>query len=274
MRNSSCDWVGARLALWVGDRHCIDSGALDTDGGDLRCEDRRLIEEHLRVCFSCRSHQHALERALSALWVAADQLPVNSASSSLWPMLKQRIGDNHTSEFVPEPHAASASSARPKPALATLDSDRPLHRAWIRDNMREVFAIALGHRSRAQNGLVLLGSLTIAAALLLVVALPMLQRQRSAAERRIGINTAPLGKSISVQKADDQTADAVIESTDSADSPTNQLAEAEITRTADTTGSPSDSARTTKNASKARFGYDLEHGIPALPDAHGSKPVY
>ena len=58
MGRSSCDWVRAWLPLLVD-----DSDGLACEGNDLNAEDRRLIEQHLAECSSCRQHQAALEES-------------------------------------------------------------------------------------------------------------------------------------------------------------------------------------------------------------------
>ena len=91
MGNRECEWIGARLPLWVdnGDRN----GSAEAHGerGDLTAKERREIEQHLVDCARCRSHRVALEQALGALAVAASHLPVLSDAPSLWPLLEQRI---------------------------------------------------------------------------------------------------------------------------------------------------------------------------------------
>ena len=93
MGNRECEWVGARLPLWVdnGDRN--GSAEAHGDRGDLTARERRQIERHLVDCARCRHHRMALEQALGALAVAATHLPVLSEAPSLWPLLERRIAN-------------------------------------------------------------------------------------------------------------------------------------------------------------------------------------
>ncbi|MGA9923914.1 MAG: zf-HC2 domain-containing protein, partial [Isosphaeraceae bacterium] len=86
MGRSSCDWVRAWLPLLVD-----DSDGLACEGNDLNAEDRRLIEQHLAECSSCRQHQAALEKAISVLSIAAADMEVELRTPSLWPRLEERI---------------------------------------------------------------------------------------------------------------------------------------------------------------------------------------
>src|SRR5206468_8655959 len=89
MANPACEWVRARLPLWVGD----GDGPTEPgdEGGDLSIEDRRSIDRHLDACPTCREHRIALEQALGALARAAAMLSVPPDTPSLWPTLEPRI---------------------------------------------------------------------------------------------------------------------------------------------------------------------------------------
>ena len=86
MGTASCERVRQWLPLLVD-----DSDGLACEGNDLNAEDRRLIEQHLAECSSCRQHQAALEKAISVLSIAAADMEVELRTPSLWPRLEERI---------------------------------------------------------------------------------------------------------------------------------------------------------------------------------------
>lgn len=97
MGNRECEWIGDRLPLWVENGDCDDSMEGRGERGDLTARERQEIEQHLARCARCHSHRLALERALDALAIAANQLPIGPDMPSLWPLLEQRIADHVTS---------------------------------------------------------------------------------------------------------------------------------------------------------------------------------
>jgi hypothetical protein len=55
---------------------------------------------------------------------------------------------------------------------------------------------------------------------------------------------------------------------------TDELVQTDVARPIEQPGTGATSATELKPTSPARFGYDLDHGIPMPPDARDSKPVY
>ena len=138
MGNRECEWVGARLPLWVdnGDR----GGPADADGerGDLTARERRQIERHLVDCAVCRHHRMALEQALGALAVAASHLPVRSEAPSLWPLLERRIANRDANAAGRWPRVVDVLADQSIQPWGNLDSVRPLRQAWMRDTLGEM----------------------------------------------------------------------------------------------------------------------------------------
>ena len=91
MSNRECNWVRARLPLWVDNGDGTGQSEAHGEGGDLSVRERRQIERHLASCSTCRHHAAGLEHALGALAVAANHLPFLVESPSLWPLLECRI---------------------------------------------------------------------------------------------------------------------------------------------------------------------------------------
>ncbi len=91
MGNRECEWVDARLPLWVGNGDRNGPTEAEGERGDLTASERHQIERHLVDCALCRHHRMALEQALCALAAAATDLPVVPEAPSLWPLLERRI---------------------------------------------------------------------------------------------------------------------------------------------------------------------------------------
>jgi len=273
MGNPACEWVRARLPLWVDVSD--DPTERNGEGGDLSTEDRRSIERHLRACPSCRQHRTALDQALGALAIAAAALPVPPDDRSLWPMLERRIETYQartSSRWLRAVHGIADRGIR---AWAVLDGERPLRLAWMRDGLRE--AIAGRERSmtgpRRRTGLVL--GLSVAAAVLaLLIGFPAASRQLADAESTIRANATPLAGRVDPPVQPQAEPPAISEPGDDRDIPANQLAQAEPIAAPEPTASGLDGTPASKAGAPPRFGYDLEHGIPMPPDARDSKLVY
>jgi len=83
MGNRECEWVAARLPLWVDNGDCNGLAESEGDRGDLTAKECHQIERHVVGCAHCWHHRMALEQALGALAVAATDLPVLSEAPSL-----------------------------------------------------------------------------------------------------------------------------------------------------------------------------------------------
>jgi len=118
-----------------------------------------------------------------------------------------------------------------------------------------------------------LGLGLIASLLIAVIAVPGLWREWSSAQSIIKANASPLadrgaspGERASELRPDPSRSD---------DSETqDELVQADVARPVEPPGGGGTSSTEPKSAAPARFGYDLEHGIPMPPDARESKPVY
>ncbi len=122
MGNRECEWVGARLPLWVDNDVRNGSAEADGDRGDLTARERRQIERHLVDCAVCRHHRIALEQALGALAVAATHLPVLAEAPSLWPLLERRIANRDADARGRWPQVVSVLTGQPIQSWGNLDS--------------------------------------------------------------------------------------------------------------------------------------------------------
>ncbi len=124
MGNPACEWVRARLPLWVG----VNDDPTERNGerDDLSPEDCQSIEEHLGACPSCRQHQADLERACHALAECRRLL--------CWlPLMPRRSGRCSRRGWRPMMHAparhgferCTGSPTEGSRALTDLDGERP-----------------------------------------------------------------------------------------------------------------------------------------------------
>jgi hypothetical protein len=259
--DAGCNWVRARLPLWVGDLDVRTDG--NCEGGDLNSVEHERIERHLEHCATCRRHRTNLERALETLAAGAADLPVEPQTPSLWPALKRRIQDRH--------QPAPSRWIRVARALTT---DQAVRRAWARDSLQAIFAsrgsdsLRSKQRARLALGLSLIASLLIA-----VIMVPGLWREWAIAQSTIKANASPLADRGASPK--EGALEPRPEPTRSDDSQVqDEVVQAELIRPVEPTGGGVNSSAEAKPASPARLGYDLEHGIPMPPDARESKPVY
>jgi hypothetical protein len=270
MGNRECEWVGARLPLWVdqGDHNTL----ANTRGNrsDLTARERRQIERHLVDCATCRHHCAALEQALGALAVAATQLPVLPESSSLWPLLERQIADRDTRAARRWPQV-DGRSIRP---WRSLNSMRPLRQAWTDDTLREV--LSGQNRPKPESKRFLSSTLKISVAVAVLVALigiSVARQQWKNAQSIILANSVPVADPVFVPMVIDAPPLEIADRDDD-DVPVNQLAEAEPSRPTESPTSRIDAAAAPKPSPHTRFGFDLEHGTPMPPDTREAKPVY
>jgi hypothetical protein len=272
MANSSCEWIRTRLALWVGDRYG-DGQTSAADGGDLCPDDRQEIDRHLGSCVSCQQDRAALEHALQNLWDSADHLPIEPVERSLWPALEDRLANTDFNQPLRHSRFGRGAADQSGRAWAALDGERPLRRAWNRDTLREAFH---GPKRRLRAGRwvpnPLVAASVAACFLVLVIAVPLLHQQRNDAQNAILVNAAPVVIRALPAIASDESMPETVASAGSDDAPTNELAEADAGHSPETPATTLDSIP--KKTSSTRFGYDLEHGIPAIPDTREAKPVY
>jgi hypothetical protein len=270
--DAGCDWVRARLPLEMGDRDSRSDR--NGEGGDLSLLEHQRIERHLDHCSTCRRYGSALKRALATLDAAAAELPVEPQAPSLWPALKRRIEDLHQpapSRWIRVVRAFTDLCAR---GLTDFTSDQAVRRAWARDSIRATFAIRendrLGSNQRVKLvfGLGLIATLSIA-----VLAVPPLWREWANAQSTIKTNASPLTDRVA--SSGESAGEPRPEPSRSDDKePQDELVQADVARPVETPGGGVNSSTEPKPATPARFGYDLEHGIPMPPDARESKPEY
>ncbi len=90
MSETSCEWVRDWLPLLS---HASDD--LSAEQTELVIEERERIAHHLDGCPACRSRQVALEQVAQILSIAASRPPVMMDTPSVWPVLEQRMQQQH-----------------------------------------------------------------------------------------------------------------------------------------------------------------------------------
>jgi hypothetical protein len=274
MGNRECNWIHARLPLWVENAEVQGRPEAHGERGDLSLRERRLIERHLATCAKCGQYRASLDQALGALAAVATQLPVLSEAPSLWPTLERRIAGRSVKAMSRWRKAARAlgnPSVRPS---GDLDGVRPLRPAWTQDTIRE--ALAGGNREQPGSKRLaeLFVKLSVAAAVVVaVVGLSVMRQQWKIAQSTIAANSVPLAEPVVLSTVVDEPPQ-VITQQDQGDTPVNQLAEAEPPRLAEPSSPAVDAAAAPKSPPNTRFGFDLEHGTPMPPDSREPKPVY
>ncbi len=270
--DAGCDWVRARLPLWLGDRGVRTDG--NGEGGDLSSLEHQRIERHMDHCDMCCRHRSELERALAILAVAAADLPVEPQAFSLWPDLKRRIEEFHQPAPSRWARVALAFTDRWRCGLTGVTTDQPVRRAWDRNRLQAIFTsradrpIGSNHRVGLLLGLGLIASVLIA-----VIAVPGFWREWANAQSTITANAlppadrgSPPGERAIEPQPDPSRWDDV--------ETQNEVVQADAARPVELPGSGVTSSTEPKPAAPARFDYDLERGIPMPPDARESKPVY
>jgi hypothetical protein len=297
MGNRACEWVCARLPLWVS----VSDDPTDGNGdrADLSAEDRRLIAGHLEVCRSCRCHRSMLEEALGALAATAALVPELSGAPSLWPELERRIEADRTSVRWRWFRAVHRIAERGLRSWGPLDGERPLCLVWLGDSSREriervrpgglivgwglrrqtrslkpmFVQTAMAGGSRGRWGLVL-GLGLAASVLALIAGLSAARRHQAGAELVLRASSTPLAVPVvpHVQPQEEPPADS--EPRAYPDGSASALAQAETVRAPEAPVSGREVSPTPRAGVQIRFGYDLEHGIPMPPDARDFTPVY
>jgi Putative zinc-finger len=299
MGRSSCDWVRTWLPLLVD-----DSDGLACEGSDLNAEDRRLIEQHLTACSSCRQHQAALEEAISVLRFAAADMAAGLRTPSLWPKLEERI-QRHQEQSRSRwlwtlraicPEGIRITADRFFCGCGQLRSNLPLQLAWTRDSLGDflanrVWPVFSSRRSRLGGTFRILTprvgfgfSLAVAGMVMLLLVVVM-QRRQTQAEARIAADTAPLpSMQLPLPEMPEATEDVVTatsSSTVSRASKSLSLATSAVPAAAASMGqiatAKTASTITTATAtatSAPRYDFDLEHGTPMPPETRSDKPTY
>jgi hypothetical protein len=272
MGNRQCEWICARLPLWVDKGDSSSQFTDQQDGGDLTAKDRRQIECHLVHCAACRREVAALERALRALTAAIAEPPVALQIPSLWPILERRIVSRNTQDSPQWPRAVLTHTDREAYPLGNLDDERPLHRAWVRDGIRELLGAQWNPASNRNAGLLLRVSAVLVVACA-VVGLPVVNQQRLTSQSVIRANAMPLADAVAPLVATDEPQAETLDG-DTGDAFPSQLADNELVSPRESPAPLSDPASGPKPLPRTRFGSDLEHGLPMPRDSRESKPVY
>jgi hypothetical protein len=299
MGRSSCDWVHDWLPLLVD-----DSDGLACEGNDLNAEDRRLIEQHLTECSSCRQHQAGLEKAISVLSIAAADMTTGLRIPSLWPRLEERI-QRHQKQSRSRwlrtlraicPEGIRVTADRFFCGCGQLRSNLPLQLAWTRDSLGDFLAnrarpVFSSRRSRPGRTFRFLtpqvgfGFSLAAAGMVLFLLVVVMQRRQTQPEARIAADTAPLSSMQlplpELPEASEDVVTATSSSTVSRASDSLSLASSAVPAAAASMGqiatakTASTITTTTATATSApRYDFDLEHGTPMPPETRAGKPAY
>jgi len=244
------------------------------DGGEISVPERQRIERHLDQCAACCRYQSDLEGAMGALVAAAAELPVEPQAPSLWPALYRRIQDFHQpvpSRWTRLARTVAESWVR---KLSDFAADQPMRRAWARDCLRAIFP------SRQENWIGLnqsvgrvLGLGIVASVLIAMTVIPGVWREWKTAQYTINTNTSPLvdhGAAPRERVLELPSEPSRLDDREKQD----ELAQSDVARPVEPSAGVVNSTPEPKPATHARYGYDLEHGIPMPPDARESKPVY
>ncbi len=277
MGNRECEWIRPRLPLLVDKGDGTGRPAGHGEGGDLSVRDIRHIERHLATCPVCRTHRASMDRALGALAIAAAEVPIVADASSLWPLLEGKIASGEARVrpvSLKHPHASVVQSGR---STAELDDVYALRNAWSHDTVREAMSGPNHRRSTSVRrvNLVFLGGVA-AAVVVGLFELSQVRRQWMRAEAIIEANAIPVALPenlpASVVEAPRDNSNSERDRGDT--NVSNQLAEADTPRPAESSAPTVDAVASPRIAHPTRFGFDLERGIPMPPDSRDSKPVY
>ncbi len=299
MGRSSCDWVHDWLPLLVD-----DSDGLDCKGSDLNAEDRRLIEQHLTECSSCRQHRVALEQAMSVLSLAAADMTAGLRAPSLWPRLEARIQrhqEQSRSRWLRTlralwPEGIRITADRFFCGCGQLRSDLPLQLTWTRDSLGDFLAnrawpVFSGSRSRPGRTFrfvtprVGFGLSLALAGMIMFLLVVVMQRWQTQTEARVAADTVPHPSMqlplAELPEASEDVVTATSSNTVSRVSDSLSLATPAVPAAAASMGqvttaeTASTITTTTATATSApRYDFDLEHGTPMPPESRASKPAY
>jgi hypothetical protein len=246
MTNRECRWVRARLPLCVSNGGPELSNANSNDG-DLSAQDHDRVDRHLAVCPCCSDQQIAFGRAFRVLMTASEQSPVDRATPSLWPTLKQRINGQ----------ATSVPLARSRPVLGVP--------GWLTD-----ISTAL-NRARPRLGSFVVPVSTVSLLVSLVTG-AVAWRYWVDAQSTISGNTPPLAQAVAPD-TDDGAQSGPSDLDDDNENLASRMAENDALSVSEVSTSRT-GASSSKPSAHTRFGFDLDHGTSVAPDPHESKPIY
>ena len=274
MIHRECEWVRARLPLWVGDSSGEQSDGR-YEGCDLAANERCKIERHMDLCASCRLYQCSLTEALAAPWAAADQMPLEKSPPSLWPAIARRIASEDAPKVSRWRQAAGCVADWCIQAQMILDREPSFRIGWKGDASSAASTIPKGRGARfeAKRGFALrYGLMTLLAAATWIGVL-VIGREWADAQATTVANAAPLAKQDVPAPIRDEPSHVTELDMDVEDSP-GELAENALARAPEASGFGLDGTSPAKSSSQIRPGSDFDHGTPMAPDARDSKPVY
>src|SRR5262249_36934729 len=142
----------------------------------------------------CRRCRTALEQALSALAAAASYRPADSEATSLWPALERRIAGHRASKSSRWLSVATALGDRWFRAWRSLEGDRPLRQAWMRDTWRDALTGLRrpGADPKLRPALITGFSLAAVALFVVLFGIPGWRRQGVDARSTITADSTPL----------------------------------------------------------------------------------
>jgi hypothetical protein len=268
-RNAGCQWVRARLPLWVRDRD--ERADANGEGGELSALEYRKLKRHLDDCPTCCRYRSDLERALKTLSAAAAELPIEPQAPSLWPALSRRIEDSQNA--LPSRSRIRTFAEPWARSLSDIVTNGPMRRAWALDRVQAVFLSGKRHWVASNSATASILRFGLVASLLIVVGIISgTWRDWANAHDTINANALPLADQgdLLPKPALEPPQDSSLDERETS----AELAQAEASRPAEPPGGGSNLVSEPRPAAPTRLGYDLEHGIPMPPDVRESKPVY
>jgi hypothetical protein len=108
----------------------------------------------------------------------------------------------------------------------------------------------------------------------LLIVISALRQQLNNAQNAILANSAPLPEQARPSFPAEEMIPELADSAGSPDISGHELAESDPVQSPDAPLPSIEGGLTPKKTPSARFGYDLEHGIPSVPDPREVKPIY
>jgi hypothetical protein len=269
-REVRCQWVRARLPLWVRDPD--DRTDANDEGGELSLLEYQKLKRHLDHCPACCQYRSDLKRALQALAAAAAEFPTEPQAPSLWPALSRRIEDFH--KTAPSRRSRICGFAEPwARRLSDFATDRRMDQALALHRLQSAFLSGKRRWVPSSPAAASVLRFGLVASLLIAVGVASgIWRDWANAQYTINANALPLadrGDSVPTPNLEPPRDSSL----DERETPT-ELTQAETSRPPEPSGGGASISPEPRPAVPARLGYDLEHGIPMPPDARESKPVY
>ena len=274
MIHRECEWVRARLPLWVGDSSGEQSDGR-YEGCDLAANERCKIERHMDLCASCRLYQCSLTEALAALWAAADQMPLEKSPPSLWPAIARRIASEDAPKVSRWRQAAGCVADWCIQAQMILDREPSFRIGWKGDASSAASTIPKGRGARfeAKRGFALRDGLMTLLAAATWIGVLVIGREWADAQATTVANAAPWPNKMFQHQFVTNPLMSLNWTWMWKTRQVNSLRT--LWRCApEASGFGLDGTSPAKSSSQIRPGSDFDHGTPMAPDARDSKPVY